>query len=246
MRAGIVIPCYNEAKRLQPDLFRAYLAERDDVCFLFVDDGSKDETIEILEAMRDVHPERIWVIQQPRNQGKAEAVRRGMNEALALEFPLTGFWDADLATPLESIGSFLDLLEKRPDIEMIFGARVQLLGREIRRQPLRHYLGRIFATVVSTMLHLAIYDTQCGAKIFRATPRLRESLKDPFLSKWVFDVEMLARFLVDLENDHRALAAMIYEYPLERWVDVAGSRVKPRDFFKAFIDVARIWYAYLS
>ena len=245
MRAAIAVPCYNEAKRLEPEMFRAYLAVRPDVCFFFVDDGSRDATLEVLEKLRAGHEDRIWVFRQPKNAGKAEAVRRGMNEALALGFPLTGFWDADLATPLETIGSFLDLLARRPEIEMVFGARVQLLGREIRRLPVRHYLGRVFATTVSNILRLAIYDTQCGAKIFRATPMLRQGLEQPFLSRWVFDVEMLARFLVYLRKDPKALAGLIYEYPLEKWVDVAGSRVKPTDFFKAFRDVWRIWRTYL-
>ncbi|MBY0372750.1 MAG: hypothetical protein K2Q23_02070 [Bryobacteraceae bacterium] len=124
-------------------------------------------------------------------------------------------------------------------------ARVQLLGREIRRLPIGYYLGRIFATAVSNMLRLPIYDTQCGAKIFRVTPMLRQSLEDRFITRWVFDVEMLARFLVYLRKDPKALAALIYEYPLEKWVDVAGSRVKPTDFFKAFRDVWRIWRTYL-
>ena len=230
---------------MQPELFRAYVNARPEVCFLFVDDGSTDGTMAVLEQLRAGHEDRIWAFRQEPNQGKAEAVRRGMREALVLEFPLAGFWDADLATPLESIGSFLDLLEKRPEIEMIFGARVQLLGREIRRLPVRHYLGRIFATAVSNMLRLPIYDTQCGAKIFRVTPMLRQALEDRFLTRWVFDVEMLARFLVYLRKDYRALARVVYEYPLEKWVDVAGSRVKPTDFFKAFRDVWRIWRTYL-
>lgn len=245
VRAGIVVPCYNEAKRLEPELFRAYLSERSEVSFFFVDDGSTDRTLEVLEALRAGHEDRIHVVRQSPNAGKAEAVRRGMNEACAAGFELAGFWDADLATPLSSIGSFLDLLTARPEIQMIFGARVQLLGREIRRLPIRHYLGRIFATAVSTMLRLPIYDTQCGAKIFRVTPMLRQALEDPFITKWVFDVEMLARFLVYLRKDYRALARAVYEYPLEKWVDVAGSRVKPTDFFKAFLDVWRIWRAYL-
>ena len=226
-------------------MFRAYLAVRPEVDFFFVDDGSTDATVEVLERMRAGREERIRVIRQPQNQGKAEAVRRGMNEALAHDYALTGFWDADLATPLETIGSFLDLLAARPEIEMVFGARVQLLGREIRRLPIRHYLGRIFATAVSNMLRLPIYDTQCGAKIFRVTPMLRQSLEDRFITRWVFDVEMLARFLVYLRKDQRRLARAVYEYPLEKWVDVAGSRVKPTDFFKAFRDVWRIWRTYL-
>ena len=139
-----------------------------------------------------------------------------------------GFWDADLATPLEAIHDLLQKLIDQPRLQMVFGSRVRLLGRHVHRKAIRHYLGRVFATVVSGILRLAIYDTQCGAKIFRVTPDLSQILSQPFITRWVFDVEILARFIA-LKNLH-LLHDSIYEFPLETWEDVAGSKVSPGIF----------------
>ncbi len=124
-----------------------------------------------------------------RNRGKAEATRYGLQVVATAEHrsTLVGFWDADLATPLEAVSDFAATLAEREQIEMVFGARVALLGRQINRLPSRHYLGRIFATLASTVLSLQIYDTQCGAKIFRNSANFRSAIAEPFDSPWIFD-----------------------------------------------------------
>ncbi len=212
--------------------------------FVFVDDGSRDQTLQVLEDLRKSREDLVSVLQLKVNQGKAEAVRQGINFALEHNAEYTGYWDADLATPLDAIPRFLAILAQRPDLDMIFGSRVKLLGRKVRRQPARHYLGRVFATVVSMMLRLPIYDTQCGAKIFRVRPETRDLFREPFLTRWVFDVEILARYIRKSGSADLA-ASRIYEYPLEEWEDVAGSKVKGADFPIALRDIARIYWNYM-
>ncbi len=117
----IVIPCYNERRRLDALAFREFLLDHENIGFLFVNDGSTDGTRELLEEAALGNPERLVVLHLEHNSGKAEAVRRGLLEAAAIGAEYAGFWDADLATPLEAIPEFVDHLDLHPEVEMIFG-----------------------------------------------------------------------------------------------------------------------------
>ena len=247
-RCMVVVPCYNEAERLRLEAFTGFLQDPRSRAtqLLFVNDGSRDSTLSILQALRSRFPDRIRVLDKQPNGGKAEAVRHGMLHAIdSSGCEITGFWDADLATPLEQIPDLSAVLLQHAQLTMVFGARVRLLGREIHRRPVRHYLGRCFATTASSLLRLPIYDTQCGAKLFRVTPELREVLAAPFQSRWIFDVELLARFMARHRGDPASMRSRIYEYPLPQWTDIAGSKVGPLDFFRAFGELFRIYGRYL-
>ncbi len=237
----VVIPCYNEAHRLDTAAFKSYLSSGVSTRILFVDDGSEDDTVRILQELCANSQSHATILRCPGNRGKGEAVRAGLLHAIRDgNTRLVGYWDADLATGLDAIDSFVQVLDDKPDIAMVFGSRVKLLGRHIERNPLRHYLGRIFATAASVVLKLPIYDTQCGAKLFRVDSGLETILAKPFISKWVFDVEIIARYRQAYRLHHEALAHVIYEYPLESWQDIAGSKVHPGDFATAFLDLLRI------
>ena len=236
----IVVPCYNEERRLNLDAFRAYVAEGHEDRFLFVNDGSKDGTLAVLEGLAAEDPQRYAVLDVQPNGGKAEAVRKGMLQAFAEAPTYAGYWDADLATPLHAIPRFREQLTG--GVEMVFGSRVRLLGRSIERQALRHYLGRFGATMASLVLGIPIYDTQCGAKLFRVDAETRALFADPFIAGWMFDVEILARFIKGRGGE--GVTDAIYELPLTEWHDVAGSKVKPSDFPKAFFELASIYLKY--
>lgn len=240
-RITVVVPCYNEEKRLNVAAFTSFLEQDTETRLLLVNDGSRDDTQGMLERVRAAAPERVRVMSLEQNSGKAEAVRRGVLAAMDGGADVVGYWDADLATPLDAIPQFTQVVRKRPDIALVMGARVQLLGRTIDRRPARHYLGRIFATVVSVVLGLRVYDTQCGAKMLRATPEMRAAFATPFRSKWIFDVELIAR-MMGRRGSMTAAGTGILELPLWSWRDVAGSKLKGRDFMIAVPELARIWW----
>ena len=249
LRCVVVVPCYNEAVRLHTEAFATFVQSPQchNIRLLMVNDGSTDSTLSVLRSLQSRFPESILVLDQQPNRGKAEAVRSGMLHAMSLDgCETTGFWDADLATPLEQIPELAAVLERNAALTMVFGARVRLLGRAIHRRAMRHYLGRCFATAASMMLRLPIYDTQCGAKLFRVTPELRQVLTEPFESRWIFDVELLARFMARHRGEPDAVREQIYEYPLPEWTDVAGSKVRPSDFFRAFLELLRTYRRFLA
>ena len=118
------------------------------------------------------------------------------------------------------------------------------MGRHIARNPWRHYSGRLFATAASTVLGLPVYDTQCGAKLFRVTPLLPSIFATPFVARWIFDVEILARFLSTDRRGPAHVATSLYELPLDEWIDVQGSKLRTKDFARAALDLARIRATY--
>jgi dolichyl-phosphate beta-glucosyltransferase len=238
----LVVPCYNEEHRLPVEEFRRFRPDANRVEFCFVNDGSTDGTLRLLESLAAEDGSRYSVVNLERNRGKAEAVRQGMLSAFDRKPDLVAFWDADLATPLHEINEFLEVFTTRPEMEMVFAARVRLLGRSISRNPRRHYVGRVGATLISQSLGLAVYDTQCGAKMFRASDRTRELFADPFLSRWLFDVEIIARLVRQRGRD--AAARVMYELPIMEWHDVKGSKVKSTDFIRALKDLWKIHRAY--
>ncbi len=228
-RVVIVIPCYNEEQRLDRNEIAALL-EREGLALLLVDDGSTDATLELLHTVAAGFPGRARVLALESNHGKAEAVRRGLLEACA-DAELVGYCDADFATPAREMHRLVSELETT-GVDVVTGARIARLGADIERHPSRHYVGRVFATAASLALGRPVYDTQCGAKVFRATIALAEALAEPFHSRWAFDVELLGRLL--------ARGAAIREVPLESWRDIGGSKLRVRDMVKASLDLVAI------
>jgi glycosyltransferase involved in cell wall biosynthesis len=234
----LVVPCYNEAARLPTDAFAAFLHSSSGTVVLFVNDGSTDGTAGVLARLVERAGSCARVLALPDNVGKAEAVRQGILAALHDGAALVGYWDADLSTPLSEVTRFLAVFDARPAVDVVMGARVQLLGRQVQRRVLRHYAGRVFATGASLALGVPVYDTQCGAKIFRSCEAVARAFRAPFRSRWAFDVEILARYTSGVGTAE--IGTRVYEMPLEAWRDVPGSKVGLLQGFRAGLDLLRI------
>lgn len=209
----LIIPCFNEAARLDFDRFAGLPPG---VTCLLVDDGSRDRTADLIRRHQS---NTLHLLELPENVGKAEAVRQGVFHArtsgLLDRADWFGYWDADMATPFSELESFLAYADIADGyVDGILGSRIYKLGSTIVRSYRRHLLGRCFATLAAALLGLECYDSQCGAKLFR-TELAGAAFDEPFLSRWIFDVEILVRL-----RERRLI-----EYPLRQWVDVRASRV---------------------
>lgn len=241
-KISLIIPCYNEEKRLNIKIFSDFLQENENVTFCFVNDGSNDGTLEILNSIKKNNYDRTIVLHSNKNSGKAETVRKGVLHAAQLNlFEFIGYWDADLSTPLEELRHLLEAFSKRESIQFVLGSRIKLLGSSINRKSIRHITGRIFATFSSNILNLPVYDSQCGSKIFRSEISYI-LFNDAFFTKWLFDVELLARLRNHL-GEKKILEACV-EVPLNAWKDVSGSKLRLSHFIKVPFDLLKIHFHY--
>jgi len=235
----LVVPCYNEATRLNGPAFLSLVDTDASIHLLFVNDSSTDDTLSCLHSLAAQRPGRIGVCSLSENRGKAEAVRVGLLKALQEPGRFVGYADADLATPPEELYRLIETMAAS-DADVLIAARVGILGANIERTMVRHYLGRAFASMASLVLKVQVYDTQCGAKLLRPSMALEAALATPFISRWAFDVELLGRLLTGAVGVPPLALERIVEIPLRTWKDVPGSKLQASAMLLAAGDLARI------
>lgn len=226
---SVVVPCYNEAERLNVEAFIQFVAVRDDIRLVFVDDGSTDATIATLTRILMAAPDRVDIIMLKENGGKAEAVRQGLSYASQRGDDFIVFLDADLATPLDAVLDFVSVAKRLPEINVVFGSRCGGMGRRVYRKVNRKIISLICAALSRLATGMPIKDTQCGAKLFRNTPQFRTSLSEPFRAGWLFDVELFLR----ISNRPQNKQTQFFEFPVIEWTEIPGSKVKASDTLKS-------------
>lgn len=215
---AIVIPCFNEERRLVPAEIINFLRLNVNYHFIFVNDGSTDNTSGVINHIKDGNVQQVTNLTLKVNRGKANAVREGILLGLSKKkYAFIGYWDADLSTNLEELLRIAAIaLDQK--LEFVFGSRMKKLNTNIERSGFRHIAGRIITTIIDSHFSLGIYDTQCGAKLFSAA--MAEIIsKEAFVTNWLFDVEIflrIKRYCPEANGE---------EIPLLNWTSRRGSKL---------------------
>ncbi len=233
MKVSIIIPAYNEEKRIKRTLeeYVKYFKERkQDIEIVVVINNTKDKTPEICKQVQKKHKEiRILNFKQG---GKGFAIIEGFKDTLKRENNFIGFVDADMATPPKA---FYDLIQKIENKDGIIASR-WIKGAQIQKQTLlRRFISRGFNLIVRTFFLFTYRDTQCGAKLFtkktieKITPELN-------LTQWAFDINLL--YLCKRNN------FKIKEIPTI-WADQADSKIDlAKTPMQMFLGVLRLRLIY--
>ena len=224
MKLSIVVPCYNESKDIakNSEIIKNYLESiNQDYELILVNDGSKDNTKEVIEAIPGVK-----ALSYEPNRGKGGAVKYGIENATG-DYVL--FMDADLSTDLEAIDRFIKLA---PNYDMVIGSRHAKDSVIKKKQPaLRVFIGWCCRKLVNMKFHFKYKDTQCGFKAMR-TDIAKKIVEKQVVNNFAFDVEYL--YIAKLNN------LSIYEMGVI-WADDRGSTVSPlKSSIKFFKDLSFI------
>jgi glycosyltransferase involved in cell wall biosynthesis len=235
----IVIPSFNEEPRILTADFIEFVNSNKDFHFLFVNDGSTDKTLNILQDLVQ-KSDQMSLLDLPSNCGKAEAIRKGMEISLAKnKFDFLGYLDADLAIPLNELLRLKKLAET--NYEFVFSSKKSTPDNELEVKFKRYFIGRTLSAMVGLSLKVDVYDTQCGCKMM-SNKIAQVAFKEPFISSWLFDIEIFWRII---NSFGRAFMVSSYkEVPVNKLIDRGGSRIKISDLISLPFEFLKIHFHY--
>jgi CheY-like chemotaxis protein/glycosyltransferase involved in cell wall biosynthesis len=238
---GVVIPCYNEEKRLKSEEFINFIERNSGYHLCFVNDGSKDKTLQVLQKLRKGREDYISIYDCPKNGGKAEAVRQGliyMSKFRDLDY--VGFLDADLSTDFQDFDDLVKTIEST-DFQIVNGSRISRMGANITKESARKIISKTINLIIAKIVGMPFKDTQCGAKIMRKE-LIPVAFESRFITKWLFDVEIFMR----MKNHFGTKKAqkMICEQPLKRWIHADGSKLSMKDSLNIGFQLIKIYSTY--
>jgi len=234
---GVVIPCYNEEERLSGEAFKNFVYNNLGYHLCFVNDGSTDRTLEVLEELRKGNENKISVYNCEKNGGKAEAVRQGMlHLAKDPQLDYIGYLDADLSTDFRDFDDLVKTMETS-DFKIVSGSRMSRMGANITKESARKIISMTINLIIRSILKMPFNDTQCGAKIM--DKELVELVfQKKFITRWLFDVEIFMRMRKHYGKEK--VQSMICEQPLKRWIHADGSKLSMKDSIQIVGQLAKI------
>ncbi|AIG29750.1 transcriptional regulator [Flavobacterium psychrophilum] len=238
---GVVIPCYNEESRLLGEDFKIFIHKNLGYHLCFVNDGSKDKTLQVLQELALGNEDRISVYDCTKNGGKAEAVRLGMlHLAKQSQFNYIGFLDADLSTNFEDFNDLATTISNS-NFKIVSGSRINRMGADITKQSARAIISKTINFFIRKTLDMDFKDTQCGAKIM-TKEIVEKTFQKKFLTKWLFDVEIFMR--MKKIYGHKEAQNLICEQPLKKWIHADGSKLSMKDSVKIVFQIFQIAFHY--
>ncbi len=234
---GVVIPCYNEAERLSGVDFKDFAHKNLGYQLCFVNDGSTDNTLEVLQEMRKGNEDTISIYNCEKNGGKAEAVRQGVLHLIKdPQLDYIGYLDADLSTDFRDFDDLVKTLQGS-EFKIVSGSRMSRMGANITKESARKIISKTINLIIRNILGMPFNDTQCGAKIMHRDI-VENMFTQKFITKWLFDVEIFMRMRKFYGKEKAQ--ALICEQPLKRWIHADGSKLSMKDSVKIVGQLAQI------
>lgn len=237
-RVLLCLPCYRESNRLPLLLEQIGREDRRldfaEIHLFFLDDGSGAEEQRRLEELVSKQtftnfPVSIRLF--PQNRGKGSVLRDGFLEGLEKNFDFIGFLDTDAATPFYEMIALIHTLVQTEETDAVIGSRIKCLGKRVERSFKRHLVGRVFATLLSNLFKIAVYDSQCGAKVFRSRALRDDALQICDDPRWLFDTQLIVLL--------HSRGARIREQMVD-WSDIPGSKIHlVRDSYRMLTGLIR-------
>lgn len=232
----LIVPCYNEEKRFNIAYWNKIIHELVVVDFLFVDDGSSDNTfmkIQELTTLTNCYSQRCET-----NSGKGKTLNNAFSSAVDENYEIIGFIDSDGAFKLDDIKRIINLAEQlifNKEFEAVFSSRINLAGRNIMRKKSRHYISRAIYTIINLITKIPLYDTQSGFKLYKNSLEWKKVFKEEFKTRWFFDLESIIFFSKVHRRDPR-----VWEEPLGCWIEIPNSKVNAKQLKQIAIDMSKI------
>lgn len=238
---GVVIPCYNEEKRLKAASFTQFVERSLGYHLCFVNDGSKDNTLEVLKEISKGKEDFISVYDCAKNGGKAEAVRQGiLHLTKDQQIDYFGYLDADLSTNFDDFEDLVQTISSS-SFQIVGGSRMARMGANITKEGGRAIISKTINMIIRNILGMSFNDTQCGAKVM--TREVAENMfNEPFLTSWLFDVEIFLRMKKHFGSEN--VNQIICEQPLKRWIHEDGSHLSMKDSFKILAQLLQLKLSY--